>query len=434
MNKLIYLLLFLAGVSIPVKANKEGDELFEYRLRNGLPNFIYKAKQGDSVRVAYFGGSITEQRGWRVQSFEYLKNKFPEAKIEQINAAMGGTGSLLGVLRMDRDVLPKKPDLVFVEFAVNDSQTEPEQIMCTMEGIVRKIRKNSPYCDICFVYTTTESILQENTADKLHPAAQAMEEVAAWYGIPSVYMPFEVLALLKKGGLEMKIPKGVVAKVSGNELDESFQPRKEENGIIYFSPDGVHPYLNTGHVLYTNVLKKGLDAMYNQSGHLKKYKLKKALSKDNYEYTEALSIEKLQPDKQWTEQTEDSSLFKSYSYRFQSLWVGEVGATLEFSFKGESLICYDLITPEGCLLEVTVDGKKSIVNRFDGYCTYWRYHYAELVSGLDKKKEHRVFIKVIDEGLDKREILFEENRPDFINNPAKYEPVRWYLSTIFAVH
>ena len=51
---------------------------------------------------------------------------------------------------MDSDVLAKNPDLVFVEFAVNDSQTDSLEIVRSMEGIVRKIRNHSDHVDICF--------------------------------------------------------------------------------------------------------------------------------------------------------------------------------------------------------------------------------------------------------------------------------------------
>ena len=54
------------------------------------------------------------------------------------------TGSDLGVFRVQQDVLSKQPDLLFVEFAVNDGGAAPEQIIRCMEGIVRQTwRANS---------------------------------------------------------------------------------------------------------------------------------------------------------------------------------------------------------------------------------------------------------------------------------------------------
>jgi hypothetical protein len=80
----------------------------DFAIRNGLPNFFAKAMNGDSLRVAYFGGSITAQNGWRVASLDWLKVRFPKAIFTEINAAIGGTGSDFGVFRLKDHVLKFK--------------------------------------------------------------------------------------------------------------------------------------------------------------------------------------------------------------------------------------------------------------------------------------------------------------------------------------
>jgi hypothetical protein len=107
--------------------------------REGLGNFFAKVKAGKEIKVAYFGGSITAAAGWRVKTLKWLQEQYPNAKFSEINAAIGGTGSDLGVFRCYQDVIAKKPDLVFVEFAVNDGSAPPANIWRTMEGIVRQI-------------------------------------------------------------------------------------------------------------------------------------------------------------------------------------------------------------------------------------------------------------------------------------------------------
>jgi hypothetical protein len=113
----------------------------ELRARDGLPNFFAKMRAGGKLTVAYFGGSITAANGWRPQTTAWLQQHYPKAKVTEVNAAIGGTGSDLGVFRLGHDVLEHRPDLVFVEFAVNDGGASPEQIYCCMEGIVRQIRR-----------------------------------------------------------------------------------------------------------------------------------------------------------------------------------------------------------------------------------------------------------------------------------------------------
>src|SRR3954449_11822405 len=69
--------------------------------RQGLPNFFAKAAHPEGeIKVGYLGGSITAQAGWRVKSLAHFREMFPEAKFAEINAAIGGTGSDLGVFRV----------------------------------------------------------------------------------------------------------------------------------------------------------------------------------------------------------------------------------------------------------------------------------------------------------------------------------------------
>lgn len=127
----------------------------EFHARGGLPNAFAKLKAGKAVRIAYLGGSITEQNGWRPKTLDWFKKRYPAASITEINAAIGGTGSDLGVYRLQQDVLTHKPDLLFVEFAVNDGGAAPERILKAMEGIVRQTWRADRSTDICFVYTLT---------------------------------------------------------------------------------------------------------------------------------------------------------------------------------------------------------------------------------------------------------------------------------------
>jgi lysophospholipase L1-like esterase len=125
--------LVLGADSAP-KFAPVGAELI--RPRDGLGNVIEKLQAGKPVKIAYLGGSITAAAGWRVQTRQWFSDEFPEAQVEEIHAAIGGTGSDLGVFRLQWDALRHRPDLLFVEFAVNDGGAPPERIFRAMEGIV----------------------------------------------------------------------------------------------------------------------------------------------------------------------------------------------------------------------------------------------------------------------------------------------------------
>lgn len=81
----------------------------ECHARDGLPNVLHKLSAGKDVRIAYLGGSITAQPGWRVKTTAWFQKQFPDSRVDEIDAAIGGTGSDLGVYRLQHDVLTYKP-------------------------------------------------------------------------------------------------------------------------------------------------------------------------------------------------------------------------------------------------------------------------------------------------------------------------------------
>jgi len=92
---LVVVLALFAAVRLLAATN-----LVEFQPRGGLPNVLAKLHAGGDVRVAYLGGSITAQPGWRPKTLKWFQEQFPAAHVSEINAAIGGTGSDLGVFRV----------------------------------------------------------------------------------------------------------------------------------------------------------------------------------------------------------------------------------------------------------------------------------------------------------------------------------------------
>ncbi len=161
--------------------------------RNGLSNTYKKLTKDKKLTVAYFGGSVTvgysaSDRGkysWRARTTAWIAENFPEAQVTEINSAIGASGSHLGAFRAERDIIAHKPDLVFVEFSVNDTYNGEtgETASENYEAIVRAIRKANPECDIVNVYITDSSKAQAGGDFNLK---NAHEKVAQAYGIPAV--------------------------------------------------------------------------------------------------------------------------------------------------------------------------------------------------------------------------------------------------------
>jgi len=112
-------------------------------------DLMKRAERGDKVIIGVIGGSVTqgafatnEQNRYGGQILDWWKREFPASEFRLVNAGIGATSSLFGVHRIDTDLLAYNPDLVIIEFAVNDfgARNVPE----AYEGMIRKILKRNP--------------------------------------------------------------------------------------------------------------------------------------------------------------------------------------------------------------------------------------------------------------------------------------------------
>jgi len=405
----------------------------EFNPRGGLPNFLAKLKAGQPVKVGYLGGSITAQKGWRVKSLAWLQDRYPSAKLTEINAAIGGTGSDLGVFRIERDVLQAKPDLLFVEFAVNDSKAPPENIRKAMEGIVRKTWQALPDCDICFVYTVIERDISDLQAGKMKTSESVMEDIADFYKIPSVHFGLEIADLARQGKLVMSSPDAHVERVSGDELNEIAQLPVDEQGRVLFSKDGVHPYLDTGHVLYMKALARALEKLEGV-GKAGPHELKAPLHANNWEKAKFIPLD-ITPTEGLAEKLDpaSNSLARTFSGTLPVLWSLKPGAEIRLKFRGTKASLYQLMGPDCGSVEVVLDqGPARKFNLVDSYCSNHRLNVLPLGDNL-ADGEHEVTVKVLDTPLDKAKILSAQNAEDLTKNPAKYDGLNWYTGAIFLV-
>ena len=389
----------------------------ECRARGGLPNFLARAAAGGEVNVAYFGGSITAANGWRPKTFAWFKQQYPKAQFKEINAAIGGTGSDLGVFRNQYDVLRHNPNLVFIEFAVNDGGADPVRIQQTMEGIVRQTWKADPLTDICFVYTLAHNQLDDLAKGKFKRSASAMEAVAEHYGIPTIHFGVEVAKQVKEGKLVFK-----------GEVKKGASP---VGPPMVFSTDGVHPLSETGHELYLQTIQHSWPSIGKASGKTEPHKLGAPLRSNNWEAAKMVPLTPALMQGQWVKLAPTSSLAKAFGSRMPVLWKAcAPGATLAFAFKGRAAAIYDLVGPDGGIVTVKLDDKpERKATMIDGYCTYSRL--AKLDCGSDLTEGlHRVTITLTDEVPDKEKILFEKNRGELKQHPERFKENVWYAGAL----
>ena len=401
-----------------------GEELrdaAELRARSGLPNIVARlaGASEEPCRVAYLGGSITAAPGWRVKSLEWLQKRYPKVKFEEINAAIGGTGSDLGVFRVDQDVLRHRPDLLFVEFAVNDGGATPERIHQAMEGIVRKTWRANPKTDICFVYTVSEPFLADLQKGKCSRAASAMEQVADHYGIPSIHLGLEAARMVAAGKLVFKAAKPAAADILRS-------PQ-------VFSTDGVHPHVETGHELYLQAIARSWEKMEAASPKPEAHPLVAAFREDHWEAAKLLPLNEIRMEGGWQRlDSEQHDIAKRFAHFLPELWLAkEAGASLRFRFKGRMAGIYDLVGPDCGQVVAQVDQQAPVLRpRFDAYCTSHRLQTFQVAGGSDSNAIHEVRLTLDAAGPDKRTVLFERNRPDYDKNPAKYAGKNWYAGSV----
>lgn len=81
-------------------------------------------KNGCNVAIVAFGDSITAgfavRRGFPFFWREMLQQKYPESRLELINSGISGDTTLDGLARLDWAVLSYEPDLVTINFGIND--------------------------------------------------------------------------------------------------------------------------------------------------------------------------------------------------------------------------------------------------------------------------------------------------------------------------
>lgn len=387
-------------------------EIMELKVRNGLPNFFDKIQQGVPIKVAYLGGSITAQKGWRVYSLQWMQKQYPQIKFTEINAAIGGTGSDFGVFRLKNHVLKFKPDLIFIEFAVNDSKTSSERIIRSIEGIVRQIWHANRRIDICFIYTIKEDFLETEQCGGLPTSAIEMEKVANKYKIPSINFGVEVAKQVTEGKLIF----------TGKE--------KEVEKVKVFSLDGVHPYIETGHIIYQEVLKRSFEKMAPKSKTSPfDHKIGKAITINNFSNAQMLDYSKFELSKDWEIiNVSTNPEFSGFSKYLNSIAKSNsTGQSITVHFTGQAIGFFDIMGFDAGRVIVEVDGIiKDTILRFDSYCTYRRINYF-LIDHLEYKN-HVVVFKTFSEPFDKTAII--TIKEDIAENPRKYQENNWYLGKV----
>ncbi|CAN5387610.1 hypothetical protein BH11ARM1_BH11ARM1_02940 [soil metagenome] len=106
---------------------------------------------GENLRVVVYGTSLTANGEWPKQLEKALNERY-SGQITLVNGAGSGMNSDWGVENLTSRVLENKPDVVFIEFAVNDSvarfNLSIDKSRHNLESMIDQIRSTNPGTEI----------------------------------------------------------------------------------------------------------------------------------------------------------------------------------------------------------------------------------------------------------------------------------------------
>jgi sialidase-1 len=320
-------------------------------------------------KVAFLGGSITYNNGWRDSVCNYIKNRFPGTSFEFINAGIPSFGSLPDAFRFNNDVLSKgRIDLLFVEAAVNDRTNAYPQIeqIRAMEGIVRQAKAANPLTDIVFMYFADQDKINDYNMGLIPEEIVNHDKVAACYKIPSV-----------------NLAKEVTARINNREFTW-------QGDFIDLHPS---PF---GQLIYTASISDLLKRCWDQdpkvtpSLHL----LPSMIDPFSYDNGRLEEVQNKNKTEDWTyisSWTPDDKAATRDGYTDVPMLIGrDPGKILKFPFRGSAVGIAVAAGPDAGIIEYSIDGKEwKSVDLFTQW-SGWLHLPWYLILGDELKKGSHV--------------------------------------------
>ncbi len=332
-----------------------------------LKNCMKRARIGEKVTIGYLGGSITmgsvataQEKCYAYLSHLWWKEKFPQAEIGFVNAGIGATTSQFGVARVEEDLLKYDPDVVFIEFSVNDSNSP--HFKETFEGLVRRVYGSDAKPAVV--------ILHNAFYDDGHSAEEIHGEIGRYYDIPCVSFKSSVVARVLNGDIE----------------------------ALKITPDNLHPN-DTGHAMLAENVKYFLDSVYKKVDVEEPDKAlpEKTVTRNRYENSKRMRNENLDI-RESMGFVKDTSIQSRISDVFKNGWeVREEGAFLEFDVEAACLaIQYRrTIHHPAASLKVLVDGEETAILNGEFDKTWGNLIALDTIYEKDTQESHRVRLELV---------------------------------------
>ncbi len=155
---------------------------------------------GHSVPSGYFRTpDVRTLDAYPAQVLEAVKKIYPTAVVNVIVTAIGGENSEQGEKRFRKEVLVHRPDVLFIDYALNDRKIGPERSKKAMESMIRQALKRK----IKVILLTPSPDLSVDWAkpgSELDQLSDQLKELASTYsiGLADPYDRFKKLLEEKK--------------------------------------------------------------------------------------------------------------------------------------------------------------------------------------------------------------------------------------------
>lgn len=186
---LLTLLCCLAACSLPLKFVQADrttylqpllKELRKVWPDNRSVNLVF---HGHSVPAGYFKTpAVQTLDAYPHQVLEGLKASYPTAVINVINTAIGGENSQSGAARFEKEVLCHRPDVLFIDYALNDRRLGLEDARKAWERMIQKALRRDVQVILLTPSPDQRTPLLETDTELARHAAQ-VRGLAEKYGL-----------------------------------------------------------------------------------------------------------------------------------------------------------------------------------------------------------------------------------------------------------
>lgn len=144
-------------------------------------NVFRNLRAGSNQTVVVYGTSLSHTAEWPKVLDAYFQKEFP-GQISFVNAASSGKQSDWGVANLKSRVLSKNPDLIFIEFSMNDAATKHnisvEKALTNLNTMVKALHGQNPQIEIVLM---TMNTVWDTPANPGTNSASARPHLADYY-------------------------------------------------------------------------------------------------------------------------------------------------------------------------------------------------------------------------------------------------------------